>query len=70
MAGNGRGTLTNEATAPEKEKPLIEEGFSEFVFVAAPPPRWPNGRHRRRTSGAAAKHRPARRNLIFDGLFI
>jgi hypothetical protein len=42
MVGNGRGTLTNEATTPEKETPLIEEGFSEFVFAAAPPPRWLN----------------------------
>jgi hypothetical protein len=38
MAGNGRGTPSNEATVPEKGMPLIEEGFPDFAFVAAPPP--------------------------------
>jgi hypothetical protein len=53
MAGNREEQQQCTPAALEK-KLLTEEGFSEIMFVATPPPRWLNGRHRRRASGAAA----------------
>jgi hypothetical protein len=59
MAVDGRETVMHQFTAPEKETPLIEEGFPDIAFIAAPPPRWHNGKHHRRASSTVAKRRPA-----------
>jgi hypothetical protein len=59
MAVDGRETVMHQFTAPEKETPLIEEGFPDIALNAAPPPRWHNGRHHRRASSTVAKRRPA-----------